>query len=306
MGGVVSEAELVEELTTAVPVSSLSAGATFRAGGLCEEQVERLAALGGAWPPILVRRTDHQVIDGAHRVAAARRLGLARLEAELFDGRPEQAFIEFVRRNVTQGLVLSVAERKKAALRVLADHPIWSDRRVAELCALSPKTVARLRPDAGACPSADPRHLDVREGRDQRLRPVRPGSARARVVEALRDQPDASLRTIAAAAGVSPETVRLVRLNLAEVIEAPSGDDETSVAASEPADWHSDAALASSEQGEQFLAWFEQTAVNQGDLDWVDAVPLGRIYVVADEARRRSETWLEMARSLEARSGRSR
>ena len=301
-----SEAELVGELTTAVPVSSLSVGATFRAGGLCEEQVERLTALGGAWPPILVRRADRQVIDGAHRVAAARRLGLARLEAELFDGRPEQAFIEFVRRNVTQGLVLSIAERKKAALRVLHDHPIWSDRRVAELCALSPKTVARLRPDAGTCPSADLRHLDVREGRDQRLRPVRPGSARARVVEALRDQPDASLRTLAAAAGVSPETVRLVRLNLAEVVEAPSGDDETTVAAPEQAGWHSDAALASSEQGEQFLAWFEQTAVAQRDLDWVDAVPLGRIYVVADEARRRSEIWLELARSLEARSGRSR
>lgn len=303
----VSQAELVEELTTTVPVSSLSVGAPFRAGGLCEEQVERLMALGGAWPPILVRRADRQVIDGAHRVAAARRLGLARLDAELFDGRPEQAFIEFVRRNVTQGLVLSIAERKQAALRVLHDHPIWSDRRVAELCALSPKTVARLRPDAGACPSADLRHLDVREGRDQRLRPVRPGSARARVVEALRGQPDASLRTIAASAGVSPETVRLVRLNLAEVDEASSAEDEPPTGGeAEPAAWQTDAALASSEQGEQFLAWFERTAVAKADLDWVDAVPLGRIYVVADEARRRSEIWLELARSLEARSGRNR
>jgi hypothetical protein len=193
----------------------------------------------------------------------------------------------------------------EAALRVLRDHPIWSDRRVAELCALSPKTVARLRPDA-VCPSADRRHLDVREGRDRRLRPVRPGSARARVVEALQDQPDASLRTIAAAAGVSPETVRLVRLNLAQGDPAVAADEPEPAVEPETAAWRTDAALASSEQGKQFLAWFERTAVATPDLDWIDAVPLGRIYVVADEARRRSETWLELARALEARAGRGR
>jgi hypothetical protein len=152
--------------------------------------------------------------------------------------------------------------------------------------------------------------LDLREGRDQRLRPVRSGSARARVVEALRNQPDASLRTIAAAAGVSPETVRLARLDLtrvdevdesvpADVEQRPDGEDE-------PAAWQTDAALASSEQGEQFLAWFERTAVAEPDRDWVAAVPLGRIYVVAEEARRRAETWLELARALEARAGRGR
>ena len=35
----------------------------------------------------------------------------------------------------------------------------------------------------------------------------------ARVVEALRTQPSGSLRAVAAAAAVSPETVRLVRMN---------------------------------------------------------------------------------------------
>jgi hypothetical protein len=287
-------------------VTSLSVGSSFRTGGLCDEQVEKLTALGGAWPPILVRRADGQVIDGAHRVAAARRLGLARLEAELFEGCPEQAFIEFVRRNVTQGLVLSIAERKQATIRILHDHPIWSDRRVAELCALSPKTVARLRPET-ACPTADLQHLGVREGRDKRLRPVRPGSARARVVEALRDQPDASLRTIAAAVGVSPETVRLARLDLTRVDEPVPHDDEAPTdGEGEPVAWQTDLALASSERGEQFLAWFERTAVAEPDLDWVAAVPLGRIYVVAEEARRRAETWLELARTLEGRAGRGR
>jgi hypothetical protein len=231
------------------------------------------------------------VVDGAHRVAAARRLGLARLEAERFDGSPAEAFVEFVRRNVAHGLVLTLTERKLAAERVLRDHPLWSDRRVAEVCALSPKTVARLR-----CPSADHPQSDgaMREGRDHRLRPVARGSARARVLEALQEHPDASLRTVAAAAGVSPETVRLVRLNLAQEPEP-----------TEPA-WEADAALASSDHGEDFVAWFERTAVAEPDLEWVDTVPLGRVYVVADEASRRSETWLRLARALEARPARAR
>jgi ParB-like chromosome segregation protein Spo0J len=314
----VSHAELVEGLGLAsdvvvVPVSSLRAGSPHRGNGICAEQVEQLMALGGAWPPILVSREDGHVVDGAHRVAAARRLGLARLEAEYFDGTPEEAFIEFVRRNVAHGLSLTLAERKQAAERVLRAHPIWSDRRVAELCALSPKTVGRLRT---GCPSASAPHSDteVREGRDRRVRPARPGSARARVLEALRENPDGSLRAVAAIAGVSPETVRLVRLNLVRApaptapADRPAGPtiDEVEDDDAAPTEWHDDAALASSDQGEAFLAWFEQTAVGEPDLAWVDAVPLGRVYVVADEARRRSEAWLELARALEARPGRAR
>lgn len=281
-----SHAELLEDLAahagvTSVPVARLGGGSAFRSGGLCPEQVDRLVALDGAWPPILLSAADGSVIDGAHRVAAARHLGLARIEAELFSGSAEEAFVEFVRRNVTHGLMLSLAERKRAAERVLREHPVWSDRRVAELCALSPKTVGRLREPSGP---------EQRLGRDGRLRPARQGSARARVLAALADEPDASLRTIAAAAGVSPETVRLVRLNLAErqVVDAPL--------------WRDDAALASTD----FTAWFERTAIAEADLERAPTVPLSRVYVVADEARRRSETWLQLARALEARPGRGR
>lgn len=296
---------------TWVPVPRLGVGSTFRPGGLCAEHVDRLAALEGAWPPILVARRDGSVIDGAHRVAAAGRLGLARIEAEWFDGSVADAYVEFVRRNVAHGLTLTVHERKDAAARVLHDHPLWSDRRVAEVCALSPKTVARVRGDVAGCPNEEDPHSDeVREGRDHRLRPVRPGSARARVLEALQVQPTASLRTIAAVAGVSPETVRLVRLNLAETAAPPPDDlipeePPEPQSAAEPS-WQIDAALASSPHGDDFVAWFERTELGAPDLSWVDTVPLGRVYVVADEARRRSETWLQFARAVEARAARAR
>jgi ParB-like chromosome segregation protein Spo0J len=286
-----------------VPVRDLVLEPSFRENGLCPEHVERLVALGGSWPPIVVTRTGRLVVDGAHRVAAARRLGLARLEAVLFDGSRDDVFIEFVRRNITHGLLLTLAERKRAAIRVLRVHPRWSDRRVAELCGLSPKTVGRIRVGAADCPNEESLQLDsdVRVGRDDRVRPVNRGSIRVRVVEALRAQPNASLRTIAALVGVSPETVRLVRMNLAE----RSAPVEAEPPADASSDWRADAALSSCEQAEEFLAWFEQTAVTEHEITRAGAVPLSRVYELADEARRRSEIWLQLARALEARAAKA-
>ena len=318
LGGRVSQAEKLDvglgpDGVVLVAVAGLSTGSAFRLNGLCADQVDRIAELGGTWPPILVRG-DGLVIDGGHRVAAARRLGMARIAATYFDGGADEAFVEFVRRNVAHGLVLSLGERKQAATRVLQLHPAWSDRRIAEICALSPKTVGRLRLTVVTHPAdTDLSDVEVREGRDRRNRPVRRGSVRGRVVEALREQPQASLRTIAAAVGVSPETVRLVRLNLAtipevEIAELPShvvvdlGEPATAVDDS----WQSDTALASSDRGGDLLAWMDTTRIDPTDLSWADSVPLSRVYVLAEEARRRSDLWLQMAKALEARPARAR
>jgi hypothetical protein len=314
----VSQAEVYFESDLPGPVVALDLAAvvvpqSFRAAGLCADQVDRFVELGGAWPPILVARDDGLLIDGAHRLAAAQRLGMATIHVELFDGTPEDAFIEFIRRNVTHGLTLTLGERKRAAMQVLRAHVNWSDRRIAELCALSPKTVARLRLNVGPCPTdADPQSDDAgRWGRDNRRRPARQGFVRARVVDAIRAQPTASLRAIAAVAGVSPETVRLVRLNMTRAAESPQAC-QAAPAPAVPvtplptAQWRADSALASSSTAEEFLVWFEQTAVSAPDADRADSVPLSRVYVVADEARRRADAWLRFARALESRPGRSR
>jgi len=311
----VSYAELIVEhgtsgVTASLAVTDVVVAESFRSGGLCPDQVDRLVELGGAWPPLLVHRCGHVLIDGQHRLEAARRLGLRRIEAELFDGTPQEAFIEFVRRNVTHGLTLTLGERKQAAMQVLRVNHSWSDRRIAELCALSPKTVGRLRLSVGASPRGDVSDSDdvVRWGRDDRRRPVRRGAVRARVVDALREQPDASLRTIATAVGVSPETVRLVRLNLAQVPAAAGedlADDPVAGDVEELMAWRADAALTSSCEGDDFLVWFERSAIAEPDLDRAGSVPLSRVYVIADEARRRADMWMRFARSLEARPGRT-
>jgi ParB-like chromosome segregation protein Spo0J len=315
-----SAAEVVTEARGEVAwlaLDELRDGLQLREGGLDDARVEALAGIKGGWGPILVQRLDRTVIDGAHRVAAARRLGLDRIEAETFDGDPVEAVVEFVRRHAAAGLALTVPDRKFAAARVLAIRPEWSDRRIAEVCGLSPKTVGRVRATQvgrGGVPG----ELVARVGRDNRVRPLDPVAVRSRIVEALSDQPDASLRVVAASVGVSPETVRLVRMNLRSTTDdeaAPRGapaavaDPVLALAPrpeAPPPSWDADAALTTCDGGTDFLAWFERTCVDAtACAELREVVPLSRIYEIADEARRRAEVWTDFARSLEARSRRS-
>jgi hypothetical protein len=281
-----------------VALARLRVDASFREAGIDHDHVRRLVGLSGHWPPILVHQADGLVIDGLHRVAAARLLGLDRIDASLFNGGPDEALIEFVRRNVYHGLPLTLRDRKRAAGRVLSAHPEWSDRRIAELCALSPKTVGRLRPALPDCPSEEVPQLaaGTRLGRDNRSRPVNSAPVRARVVKAIEEQPDASLRSIAAAVGVSPETVRLVRLNMNRppktetVVETIEQTDATS----EPG-----TAVKPADKVRDFVAWFDRTSVSEDDcLNLAGMVPLDRVHEVVAEARRRSEAWNQFARSL--------
>jgi hypothetical protein len=295
-----------------VAVARLVVKSSIREGGVNQEHVRRLMRLGGRWSPILVHEGTGVVIDGVHRVAAARLLGLVRVEATVFSGGPDEALIEFVRRNVHHGLPLTLRERKWAAGRVLDVHPHWSDRRIAGICALSPKTVGRLRVSDHS-PSEELPQLDtsVRIGRDNRLRPVNSDLVRERVAEAIRAQPDASLRSVAATVGVSPETVRSVRmsLNRPTVVEGHISDgiadDGVAPGTCLP--------IALSGRGlavvaddscvsADFVEWFNHTDVNASECaQWAQSVPLARVYEIGAEARRRAEAWLDFARVVDAR-----
>jgi ParB-like chromosome segregation protein Spo0J len=288
-------------------LADLKVECCFRESGVSKEHVEVLAELDGRWSPILVRRADRLVVDGMHRVAAARLLGLRWIEVEWFDGDRDEALLEFVRRNATHGLPLTLRERKRVASQLLCAHPDWSDRRLAELCGVSPKTVGSLRSTAGGRPNGQTPQSDSgsRVGRDDRARPVNRAAMRLRVVEAIKAQPGASLRSVAAAAGVSPETVRLVRMSLSAVRDEALPRAERSgrgPVAAEPPVWDGDAALASCDEGD-FVAWFDQTSISEQEcLMRAQTLPLGRVYEIADEGRRRSELWLKFARSVEARA----
>jgi ParB-like nuclease domain len=274
--------------------------------------VQRLMETGGTWPPLLVQRRRLMVIDGAHRLAAARALGLTKVAAVFFEGSDDEARIEAIRCNKDHGLPVTLPDRKQAASDMITRHPDWSDGRVAEICSLSPKTVAALRrvdePDQAGC--AAPVEMDRRLGRDGKRHPIGPRPVRDRVAQALADDPGASLRTIAARVGVSPETVRTVRranFTPAPVADPPSDrlptiDPELLGTGAGRNTWSRDGALTSTEDGARFASWFDRFDVDEAALwEHPRAVPKSRTYLVIDEARRRARFWADFADRVEGR-----
>jgi hypothetical protein len=295
-----------------VAIDELRLGGAVRSEGLHEDHVRALAELERAWPPILIWGEDNLVVDGTHRVSAARRLGWQTIVATRFAGTSDDAFVEAIRRNVTHGLPLTLSERVAAVLGVLDRHPEWADRRISDVCALSARSVARLRREQSNGQAATT--PAVRVGRDGRTRPLEPAVVRTRILHALAAHPEGSLRAIAAEVGASHETVRCVRKALgaapvAGVTEvAPKEPSPAGVSAPvrlharsgpAPTAWGADAALASSLPGQDFAAWFETSAPGEEWRRYLAAVPLSRIYEVADEARTRAAAWSSFAQSLE-------
>jgi ParB-like chromosome segregation protein Spo0J len=309
-----------------LPLASLRVTEGVRSGGLDEAHVALLMETVEEWPPIVVWGDERLVIDGAHRVEAARRLGRSRISVTRFLGSRDEAFVESVRRNVAHGLPLSVGDRRRAAVQVLHRHPEWSDRRIASLCGLSGKSLARLRREELACSATDGVVVfERRVGRDGKARPVQSGEVRDRIRQALEKNPTGSLRTIAAMAGASPETVRTVKA-LLEVgpMTSPARSRAASPAVGQSASngtvisdlpesldppirsrtvsWMPDAALLACGDDGDFARWF---AGNRVEEDWhhhVWAIPIGRVYEVVDEARRRAAAWTAFATMLEGRA----
>jgi ParB-like chromosome segregation protein Spo0J len=297
-----------------IGLDSIRPGPSLRSGGLSVDHVAALVEVSDGWPPIVVT-DDHMLIDGHHRVAAARRLGWDRIPALVFRGSRADAYVEAVRSNISHGMPLTLSDRRRAGRQILGVHPTWSDRRIAGTCGLSAKTVKRLRDESESlddCATA----RRVRAGLDGRIRPVDAGGVRASILAELERCPDASLRAIAGSVGASPETVRSVRNQLRAAREDPDlapeahanrdpraksrvPRDDRNITAGE------DLAFTSREDGVRFAAWFDRSSVQQGDLwEQVDAVPLSRVYLVADEARRRAKFWEDFADAVEARTRR--
>ncbi len=291
-----------------VRLATLPVGHAWRADGLDEARIVMLAGSLDSTPPIVVNRRDMTVVDGAHRVAAARRRGTGTLAVEWFDGTELEAFAEFLHRNSQRGLPVTLADRCRGVQRALRVQAGWSDRRIAHLCDVSPKLVARMRGDHAA-PG-----IEKRVGRDGRARPVRPGAMRDQILQALKSEPDASLRVIASRLGVSPETVRTVRRELHD--DAPQVPPSRLVGAladlaeqrrwllqpiPAPAPWRDDQAFHSTEEGVSFVEWFDATSVDGAERR-LDEVPLSRVYEIADEARRRAAFWSTLADDLERRT----
>ncbi|GAA4463344.1 ParB N-terminal domain-containing protein [Phytohabitans houttuyneae] len=192
---------------TTIPLDRLLAGEALRSYGIDADHVRVLMDHDGELPPILVQRSTMRVIDGMHRLHAARAKGCAEIHAHLLDVDDTAAFLYGVAANVSHGLPLSLADRKSAALRVMRLYPDWSDRALGRACGLSGKTVAALRATQESGLGATGRRI----GLDGRARPVNGSAGRLLARQILERTPQAPLRQVAKEAGVSTGTVRKVR-----------------------------------------------------------------------------------------------
>jgi ParB-like chromosome segregation protein Spo0J len=304
------------------------------AGGLAEEQVDveiealheglspratahdlhhaaALAEVFSELPPIVVHASTMRIIDGIHRVLAARLLSKKRIRARLFHGSDLEASVEAIQANIVHGKPLTINEREAAVQTLLGLQPDWSDRRIAEVCGLSPMTVGRVRDriPAGNGAVAQPAR---RVGRDGKRRPVDPIRARHLVAKALKDNPDTSAREVAEATGASPATVRDVRSRLQRGEDVLSPRQARAFQRHRRGDvafpWRQDEGPCIAPHVEpDFTQWFESRVLKSDDdwLAWADRIPIGYVYGVADAARRCGDVWHQFARALEARARQS-
>jgi len=309
-----------------VSIAALVLDGSPRLEGEDVRHTRLLAEAGPQLPPVLVHGATMRVLDGLHRVQAARLRGETEIGAVYFDGDENAAFVKAVRANVAHGLPLSIADRRVAAARIISLYPQWSDRAVADAAGLAPKTVRAIRDRIA--PAGD--RSGSRVGRDGKLRPLSSAESRQRAAALIAQRPDAPLREIASSAGVSVATARDVRLRVRNgESPVPSGARPAArpdpagslpaigaaravrqlhrtVASSQTATPSSllqrlkeDPALRYSERGRLLLRWLDSHVIET--TDWsraADGVPPHCVYTIAELAIRCAKAWERLAEEL--------
>jgi hypothetical protein len=264
-----------------------------------------------------------RVIDGTHRLRAAVLRGAAYIEVRFFDGDDEDAFVLAVHQNIAHGLPLSIADRKAAAERIIYSHPQWSNRVIATATGLAANTVRAIRNRL----TDQIAQSDTRVGRDGRTRPLTTEEGRTRAGAMMIADPTMSLRAVAKAAGISPETVRNVRERLhrgeqpipAQQRRMPNGNDRTrgeiplNYATTPRTANHTETDLNTSlgelrkdpsirltESGRTLLRLLAAHQVDWSKL--IDEIPTHCATKVAGLARRCAEAWGQVAEQMETRA----
>lgn len=308
-----------------VPICSLVPSDSPRLSGENTEHARVLAESETPLPPIIVARATMSVIDGMHRVRAALLCGQENIDVQFFDGDVRDAFVLAVKANIAHGLPLSLADRTAAAARIISSHPHWSDRAIASATGLAAKTVGAIR---RRCTVEDPQ-CNTRIGRDGRVRPLNTAEGRRIASELLADRPDASLREIARAAGISLGTAYDVRERLRHgknpvplkqrdrklLKDRPKRDESATRRDSLPAvkttirdrvsilnNLRIDPSLRFAHAGRVLLRLLHVLTI--GTREWeqlIDHVPVHCAPMVSDAARACADAWQEFAEQLERR-----
>lgn len=308
---------------TRAPIESLSTDDSPRISGENEEHIRHLAQCVSPLPPIIVHRATLRVIDGVHRLRAARLNGQTHIDVQYFDGTATDAFLLAVERNAHHGLPLTQADRNAAALRVIRSHPEWSDRMIASATGLSPKTVGSIRRRSG---DAIPQ-LNARIGRDGRSRPVDNSERRRLAGEYTRAHPQATLREIARQSGLSLATAldvrKRVRKGASPTLEGRPSGGQTPKPAAAPLESRGpeqggvtafvlaetllllrrDPSIRLTEHGRFLLRLLDSQALaNRRWEELLERIPPHCAARVAAAARECAASWREAAQQLEERA----
>ena len=119
-----------------------------RVGGVDADHVRTLEEMPDSWPPLkVVRRLgSYLLVDGFHRLEAARNLGLESVQVEVVEVPPDADLHELAYAlNVNHGRPLSLADRRAFAERILRGQPHLADREIARRCGLAANTVGAIR-----------------------------------------------------------------------------------------------------------------------------------------------------------------
>jgi ParB-like chromosome segregation protein Spo0J len=302
-----------------VPLSLLECGLFLRGAGIDSAHVKLLADVAGSseLPPILIQKSNYRIVDGMHRIEAARLRGEESIRARFITCTDEDAFILAVKSNTLHGLPLSRSDRVFGAKRILIWHPDWSDRAVGAATGLGAKTIAGLRRR-----SADgTQQFSKRVGRDGKRHPFAAADGRRRAAEYITAHPDAPLRQVAREVDVSLGTVQDVRARMRRGIDptavgrqrsSPQPDTSPPAEDGPPLEnvtnsrdvrhnsrnpsWTeissklmSDPSLRYTEGGRKFFRWMEMYAVHAGEWkEFMDAIPphwLKDVSVVVNDVR---------------------
>ncbi|MFF8939104.1 ParB/RepB/Spo0J family partition protein [Streptomyces paradoxus] len=340
MESVETTPEPLTDFTDWVQIEVLLPADSPRLEGINEKYVRQLAEVLPELPPIVVHRATMRVIDGMHRLAAARLKGLTTVRARYFTGTEEESFLHSVSANVVHGLLLSTDDRKAAARRILDARPELSDRAVAVLSGLSPKTVAAIRSRS----TKDSARSNMRMGSNGRAHPLDRTAERLRAAELMTARPDLPLRAIVQETGLSLGTAHDVRQRLLRG-EAPVPDSRRQPARGRPLEatvpltrpacaagdpdtlgrppsafpestplgrsrtsvellrkLSSDPSLRHSESGRYFLRWLhDHFLIDDAWRQQVDAVPPHSAATVAELALQCSNAWKRFAEDLTSR-----
>jgi len=293
---------------TFVAINTLRGADSPRLDGINEAHAALLAEAESELPPILVDRNTMRIIDGMHRMRAAQLNNQTTIKVRLIETDDESAFLAAVAENIRHGLPLTMADRRAAAKRILEKSPEWSDRAVARAVGLSGKTVAAVRRKNGG-----EFETCYRTGLDGRERAVDSKGGRQKAIELLAAQPKASLKQIAAQAGVSVSTVRNVQSRSADGSEtevekhSPPSDSPASGMSNNAVLLNilrQDPALRYSDAGRIFLSWLAGSVGNNAVEGVVEALPSHCLPLVVDLTHNYAIFWRRFTELASRRASR--